>query len=529
MAKEVIVLEVKTDTSQAGQSVGNFKKQLKDANNELQSMAAQFGLTSKEAQNAAQKVANLKDSIGDAKALAETFNPDKKFVALGGALQGVTAGFSAFSGAMGVLGADSKKTEELLLKVQSAMALQQGISGIMGAIDSFKMLGTAIKGPVVKAFTTLKGAIIGTGIGALVVGIGLLIANFEDVKKAVLNLVPGLAKVGEWIGKLIDGFTDFIGVTSDATREMDKLIAAADEGIKRNEKFMAEQGDQVDKYTQRKIEAKNRYYEEIKKDGANQVALANRVNRELQQIDKDRITDQENAAKKEVKIVEKKKFELEKVTGIRGKGGAVDSVAAAQAEQKRLEDEAKLKEEEDFQNSLLQIDNTGAAARQAAERERAAVELADAKILAQQKQQLAYDSINALGALSQALGQQTAAGKALSVASALISTYQGIAKGVAMGMPWGIPSIIAASATGFAAVKNILKTQIPGQSGSTTANTSFSPTTVAPIRPQVQTTTLDQNSINAVGNAANRAYVLESDVSGNQERVRRLNRAARIS
>ena len=82
----VLAFEIKTDSKQAEASVGTFKKQLREANNELLNMSAQFGETSKEAVNAAKKVAGLKDAIGDAKALAETFNPDKKFVALGGAL-----------------------------------------------------------------------------------------------------------------------------------------------------------------------------------------------------------------------------------------------------------------------------------------------------------------------------------------------------------------------------------------------------------------------------------------------------------
>ncbi len=37
------------------------------------------------------------------------------------------------------------KIEKVLLKVQSAMALQQGISGIAGAMDSFNMLAGTIK------------------------------------------------------------------------------------------------------------------------------------------------------------------------------------------------------------------------------------------------------------------------------------------------------------------------------------------------------------------------------------------------
>ena len=51
----------------------------------------------------------------------------------------------------------------------------------------------------------------------------------------------------------------------------------------------------------------------------------------------------------------------------------------------------------------------------------------------------------------------------------------------------------------------------------------------APLTPQTQTTRLDQAQVNQIGNAAARAYVLESDVTNNQERITRLNRAARIN
>jgi hypothetical protein len=47
--------------------------------------------------------------------------------------------------------------------------------------------------------------------------------------------------------------------------------------------------------------------------------------------------------------------------------------------------------------------------------------------------------------------------------------------------------------------------------------------------PTASTTTLNQAQVNQMGNMAARAYVIESDISGNQERITRLNRAARIS
>jgi hypothetical protein len=53
--------------------------------------------------------------------------------------------------------------------------------------------------------------------------------------------------------------------------------------------------------------------------------------------------------------------------------------------------------------------------------------------------------------------------------------------------------------------------------------------TQAPIQAELQTTTLNQSQIQQMGNAAVRSFVVESDVSGNQERIRRLNRAARIN
>ena len=222
MAKTEVGLSVDIEF----QSIGQMRKAIKEATGDLIAMSEKFGTSSKEATAAAKRVAELKDRLGDAKALADTFNPDKKFVALGGAIQGATAGFSALQGAMGLFGSESKDLEKMLLKVQSAMALQQGISGIAGAMDSMKMLAGTIKTQVVTAFSTLRGAIIATGSGALAVAVGLVIANFESFKKAVFNLIPGLKGVTDFVGSLVTKFTDFVGITSEAERNLEKTTKA---------------------------------------------------------------------------------------------------------------------------------------------------------------------------------------------------------------------------------------------------------------------------------------------------------------
>jgi hypothetical protein len=135
---------------------------------------------------------------------------------------------------------------------------------------------------------------------------------------------------------------------------------------------------------------------------------------------------------------------------------------------------------------------------------------------------------NALNGLSDVLGKETAAGKGLSVASALISTYQGIAKAVQLGFPMAIPAAISAAATGFGAVKNILKVKIPGQGGGGSMPSGSMPS--APLAPlaNTSTTSLSGQTLASMQATPSRAYVVEADVTNNQERISRINRAARI-
>ena len=245
MAEEV-ALSIKVNADQANQSVGSFKQQLREATAELVNVSMKFGETSAQAQAAAKRVAGLKDAIGDAKALAETFNPDKKFVALGGALQGAVGGFTALQGAMGLFGSESKQVEQLLLKVQSAMALQQGISAITSSKDSFKLLGAEIKLATIKqkaltaataaaaavqklftgavtttstAFKVLKTAIISTGIGALIVLAGTLIGKImdwndstDDAKKKQDELAEATKRADAALSQQVDTLSELTDI-----------------------------------------------------------------------------------------------------------------------------------------------------------------------------------------------------------------------------------------------------------------------------------------------------------------------------
>jgi hypothetical protein len=159
-------------------------------------------------------------------------------------------------------------------------------------------------------------------------------------------------------------------------------------------------------------------------------------------------------------------------------------------------------------------------------------QIAQSKLEADEKVKNQQTVVNALGALGSFIGEQTVIGKGLAAAAAVINTYQGATKALAQGGLFGFIGAAAVIASGLASVRKILSTQIPGKGSGGAAGPSISAAAtsqpVTPPAPQNTTTQLDANSVQAIGNAANKSYVVERDMTNNQEKVRQLNRAARI-
>ena len=287
MAKEAVVKLKVEGGDQAVQPVKNIKKELKEANRDLISIREQFGALSPQALEAAKRVAGLRDEINDAREVADLFDPGKKLGVVAGVAQSAAAGFTAVQGAMGLFGAKSKEVEEQLLKVQSAMALSQGLSGVLDSAKSFQRLGAIVKTQVVTAFSTLRGAIIATGIGALAVGLGLVIANFEKVKEVVLNLIPGLGKVADMVGKFVQKVTDFVGITSEAKRQADALNKSLsnqnDEAERRIKVLQAQGGKEEEIYKlQKQINVKR--IGMVEAEGKANKGLSDEKQKELQDL-----------------------------------------------------------------------------------------------------------------------------------------------------------------------------------------------------------------------------------------------------
>ena len=545
----------------AGDAIGSLKKQLREATAEVAILADKFGATSEEAIKAAKRAAELKDRIGDAKALTDAFNPDAKFKALTSSLSGVAGGFAAVQGSIGLFGGEAKNVEKALLKVQSAMALSQGLQAIGESVDSFKQLKAVVIDVGTKAFGSLRAGIISTGIGALVIGLGLLIANFDAVKKYILNLIPGLGKVADFIGNLVNKITDFVGVTSEAGRATAKLIKDNEKAIKDGERFLDLNADKYDEYTQRKIKA-NLEFKKKQNEFLNDEALSesekikfvqqarDKANREILDSDADRVAKQNEANQKayeeQQKILkERRDAELKAEEDYQKQNQAnaemrKADLAKGQEEIDKANADNKEQQAKDDADLLDRLGERGTATIKIAE---ATIEtnqnIAQSKIALTdlEKQKTAEQTsmaLQSLDILSGMVDKNSIAGKAIAVAQSIINTYQGASKAIAQGGTFGPILAGVTIAAGLLNVKKIISTKIPSAKGSGDVGGGGSVPSIssaAPVQPQIPqnaTTNISAQSINALGNQAIKAYVVETDVTTNQQRIKAIQQRARF-
>jgi hypothetical protein len=191
---EVKNIQINVDTKQATQAMDDLAKATHDVSasfeevyGDLQPLTTRMGEAedrlyelANAGQTATQEYKDLLTTVGNYRKVQIQTDMAVDAAAstmankLGGALGGATAGFQLVQGAMGAFGAESAQVEEALLKVQSAMAIADGVRGFREAIPSIKAFGSA-----------MKAAIGSTGIGLLVVALGTLAAYWDDIKAAV--------------------------------------------------------------------------------------------------------------------------------------------------------------------------------------------------------------------------------------------------------------------------------------------------------------------------------------------------------
>ena len=148
------------------------------------------------------------------------------------------AGFQAVEGASALLGDQSEDLQQTLVKLQAIMAVTSAIEQGRVIITEQLAAKTGVLGAATKAYNIVIGtstgalkafriALAATGVGLLVIGIAALVENFDKIKQAAFNSIPGLGQFAQGVTDALDAVKEFFGFVDEQNTDtgVDKFIA----------------------------------------------------------------------------------------------------------------------------------------------------------------------------------------------------------------------------------------------------------------------------------------------------------------
>jgi uncharacterized phage infection (PIP) family protein YhgE len=551
--KTTIAAEIQVNTKFAGKTLkelktdlGDLKKQLEDTaigseefkrlNQEIEDLQGHLNGTTKAAEGSVKQLKELKNQLKQTAAGSDEF---KRLTAqirdVEDNLENARAGANDFAGALeqadGPVGMLGKGLRQLEIATSSwSAALKASGIGLLvalvgGLAAAFAKNEGAMKKlePIATQFGRILNGILGAMqpiidgfIDLATRALPYVSKGFEVAYSALSSFLQGIGLVGSAVKKFISG--DFAGAWDDAKNSVTEFGKRYEEA---NKGFIAGSKELTDKEKEEQAKRLADIKEHNKKVAEERKQAEEKELERLKKAAEDRkafedfeTKRQQDAAKYEEEAAEKEKARKEKE--------AADSKAYVDFDTK-------------LQQDLLKVEEDATAKK---------IALADAELNA--KVALANAVSGIFSGLSALFEKGTTAAKIAGLAEIAIGTgvgyIQGLdiaqkgAKATGPAAPFAFPIFYAtqiAAVIGAAAKAKSIMTQVKGGGGISipTFNAPLVPSvgSMAPLSPSFQTTALNQAQLNQIGNVAARAYVVESDVSGNQERITRLNRAARIN
>ena len=257
MAEEIKKV-ISIDTKTSSKSIKQLREEVAGLTAELEDL--EIGST--DYTKKLEELVNVQNKLGVAteSMQGKTVNAVKAFDSINQVAGGLAGGVSAVSAAFTLFGKDTENLQKTMVKLQAAIAIVQGIGGLKGlgegilnGVKSFKALSvamggaTAATGGLSVAMGVLRTAIISTGIGALVVALGMLVdfaikaaSGVDDLEISILGLkditdqwgtsyaqanteIAGLERQRE--RDLAEGKKNEIQIWKDYAQELGKLDA----------------------------------------------------------------------------------------------------------------------------------------------------------------------------------------------------------------------------------------------------------------------------------------------------------------
>lgn len=184
-------------------------KDMKNAIREYQDIAMRAGEANPISEEALHRAAKLQDRLEDTRKKINVLSRDGKIlnasISIG---QSVVNSYTAFTGITQLLGKSNKDLLQTMAKLQIIMNTMQATEQILNqlrrggvihtyALAAAKKVLSFSTGAATTSLNAFRVALIGTGIGAIIVAIGTLIAKFDDLVKWIKKVVGAFNEEAE--------------------------------------------------------------------------------------------------------------------------------------------------------------------------------------------------------------------------------------------------------------------------------------------------------------------------------------------
>lgn len=235
-------------------SITNSGKSLRTQLRQIQQLMANMNLkglsNTDEFTKIAMKAGEIKDAMGDATDAMNRFASDTaKLDAFIQSVQGIAAATSIATGAMGLFGTENEKVQRAILKVQSAMAILNGIQQIANILNKDSALMQQIKAIKLAATTKVTTAnTVATAANTVAEKVNTTAIVANTAAQRAWNVTKAVAKalLGDFTGLVLVGVTAVAAyaiATDDAADKQKDLNDEVDKGADAQNNYKKVMGD----------------------------------------------------------------------------------------------------------------------------------------------------------------------------------------------------------------------------------------------------------------------------------------------
>lgn len=224
-----------TDKPQIKQKIEGASNAMKDFRKEIQELRGKLLQLDESSEDYAKTLSELANKQFELREMNENVRYSvtdlgEQFKTITRIGTGVAAGFNTIQATMALFGTESEALEKTMVKLQAGIAIVQGLEGLEGLGKTLGQAKIQFKGliPSVNKFIAslngVKAALVGTGIGAFIVALGLLIANWDKVTDAVQRFIQKTDNATNSIENIITAQSKLTGEIKNTNAELDREI-----------------------------------------------------------------------------------------------------------------------------------------------------------------------------------------------------------------------------------------------------------------------------------------------------------------